>query len=274
MDKYAVFGHPIKHSKSPVIHRQFAQQFGDALSYEAILAPLDGFQATLEAFFSNGGKGANVTLPFKEQAYSLSTQLTQRAQLAGAVNTLKYLNDGTLLGDNTDGAGLVQDLIAQGAELNGASVLLIGAGGAARGCIYPLLQTGVKQLVIANRTAEKALQLAELFKSYGNVIGTALSSVPINNYDYVINSTSSSVTGDVPNMPVEHLLHCKLAYDMFYSDERTSFLDWVKRHNPDTRLVDGLGMLLGQAAEAYYLWLGKMPQTQELLNDMRSGENE
>jgi shikimate dehydrogenase len=272
MDKYAVFGHPIKHSKSPAIHQQFARQCGDALSYEAILAPLDGFQSSIEAFFSDGGCGANITLPFKEQAYALADTLTQRAQLAGAVNTLKRLEDGRLLGDNTDGAGLVKDLLDQGAQLKGARLLLLGAGGAARGCIYPLLCAGVRDIVIANRSVEKAAALANEFQSQGKIYSYALNEIPYQHFDIVINSTSLSVTGKVPNIDACLIAQCHFAYDMFYDDKPTSFLKWVSKYNTQCKLVDGLGMLVGQAAEAYCLWRGIMPDTDTVYKVLR-GEN-
>ncbi|MCF6437460.1 shikimate dehydrogenase [Pseudoalteromonas sp. MMG022] len=272
MDKYAVFGHPIKHSKSPLIHQAFARQCMDQISYEAILAPLDGFKESIEKFFASGGKGANVTLPFKEQAFELADQLTQRAQLAGAVNTLKRLDDGKLLGDNTDGAGLVSDLIQHNALLDNATVLLIGSGGAARGGIYPLLQAGVSKVVIANRTASKAQSLAAEFLPFGDVSGCGLQDIPQDEFTIVINSTSSSVTGEVPDISPSVLQQCVLAYDMFYSDQRTSFLTWVASHNAKAQLVDGLGMLIGQAAEAYEVWRNKKPNTEHVINAMKNKE--
>ncbi|CAM4269168.1 shikimate dehydrogenase [Pseudoalteromonas byunsanensis] len=271
MDKYAVFGHPIKHSKSPLIHQAFARQCMDQISYEAILAPLDGFKESVETFFASGGKGANVTLPFKEQAFELADKLTQRAKLAGAVNTLKLLDDGKLLGDNTDGAGLVYDLERHNAPLSNATVLLIGSGGAARGCIYPLLQAGVAQIVVANRTANKAESLATDFLQFGDVSGCGLQDIPQGRYTIVINSTSSSVTGEVPNISPSILQDCILAYDMFYSEQRTSFLTWVASHNADSKLVDGLGMLFGQAAEAYEIWRDKKPNIEHVINGMKNG---
>ncbi|KAF7785436.1 shikimate dehydrogenase [Pseudoalteromonas rubra] len=271
MDKYAVFGNPIKHSKSPAIHTQFAGQFNSVIEYRAILAELPEFEATVTTFFAEGGLGANVTLPFKERAYQLAGQLTERARLAGAVNTLMPQPDGSLLGDNTDGAGLVADLLRHTATLSGASILLIGAGGAARGCVYPLLQAGAASVVIANRTAEKAQQLAQLFSDYGNVQGVALNEVPVQNYDLVINSTSSSVTGLVPDIDPQHVSTCTLAYDMFYSDQQTAFLAWVATHNAAAQCVDGMGMLVGQAAEAFALWRGQTPEVTPVLNAMKEG---
>ncbi|TMP26639.1 shikimate dehydrogenase [Pseudoalteromonas rubra] len=271
MDKYAVFGNPIKHSKSPAIHTQFAGQFNSVIEYRAILAELSEFESTVMEFFAQGGQGANVTLPFKERAYQLAGQLTERARLAGAVNTLMPQPDGTLLGDNTDGAGLVADLLRHTETLSGARILLIGAGGAARGCIFPLLQAGAATVVIANRTAEKAQQLAQLFGEYGEVQGVALNDIPDKHYDLVINSTSSSVTGQVPDIAPQHVSNCSLAYDMFYSDQQTAFLAWVAEYNAKALCVDGMGMLVGQAAEAFALWRGQMPEVAPVLNAMKEG---
>ncbi|MBD1581899.1 shikimate dehydrogenase [Pseudoalteromonas sp. S16_S37] len=271
MDKYAVFGHPIKHSKSPMIHQAFARQFDEQISYEAILAPLDGFKESVAAFFASSGKGANVTLPFKEEAFRLADKLTERAKLAGAVNTLKRIESGELLGDNTDGAGLVADLLRQGAQLDGAKILLLGAGGAARGCIFPLLQAGVSCIVIANRTQGKAQTLAQEFSQFGDVVGCGLDNINNADFSVVINSTSSSVTGETPNIDPAHIQDCVFAYDMFYSDQQTSFLDWVATYNSSAKLVDGLGMLIGQAAEAYYVWRDKYPDVTKVINAFKQG---
>ncbi|NOU51397.1 shikimate dehydrogenase [Pseudoalteromonas sp. JBTF-M23] len=271
MDKYAVFGHPIKHSKSPMIHQAFARQYGELISYEAILAPLDGFKESIDAFFAAGGKGANVTLPFKEEAFSLADKLTERAKLAGAVNTLKRIDAGLLLGDNTDGAGLVADLLRQGAQLENAKILLLGAGGAARGCIFPLIQAGVSSIEIANRTQSKAQTLAQAFSQYGDVIGCGLDNISNADFSIVINSTSSSVSGDTPNIDPVHIQACVLAYDMFYSDQQTSFLDWVATYNSSAKLLDGLGMLIGQAAEAYYVWRDKHPDVTQVIHEFKQG---
>lgn len=269
MDKYAVFGNPIKHSKSPAIHAQFAQQCQQQLEYEAILAPEDAFIQTASTFFAQGGCGANVTLPFKEQAFAFADTLTERAKLAGAVNTLIKQQDGSITGDNTDGAGLVRDLMKHQTKLEGATVLLIGAGGAAKGCIYPLLQAGAKRIVVTNRTESKALQLAEQFASYGEVTGCGLNNTPDIGFDIVINSTSSSITGQVPDVSPTVITSCLVAYDMFYSDQQTSFLDWVAQHNQQTQLFDGIGMLVEQAAEAFYQWRGVRPDTSETFRLIR-----
>ncbi|KZN42110.1 hypothetical protein N474_00985 [Pseudoalteromonas luteoviolacea CPMOR-2] len=265
MDKYAVFGNPIKHSKSPEIHSQFASQLNEHIEYTAILAPEDGFVSSIKDFFAGGGKGANVTLPFKEVAFEYADTLTERAKLAGAVNTLKLQDDGLVLGDNTDGAGLVADLQRHQVQLQGAIVLLLGAGGAARGCVYPLLKAGVKHIVIANRTVAKANALAELFAPYGEVSATALDDIPDLPYTGVINSTSSSVTGDIPCISSRTITKVAWGYDMFYSNTRTSFLTWIADNNKACYLMDGIGMLIGQAAEAYSVWRGKYPDVDPVL---------
>lgn len=232
MDKYAVFGNPIKHSKSPAIHAQFAASLNEQIQYSAILAPTDAFEKTVAEFFAAGGKGANVTLPFKEQAFAMVDELTEQAKIAGAVNTIKQLEDGSLLGDNTDGVGLVKDLLANKVTLKRQRVLLIGAGGAARGVIQPLLNEQIESLTIANRTAEKAKALASHFNGEIDVQGFALNDIPANNYDVVINSTSSSVTGDLPGIAKECVAKCQCAYDMFYANDDTTFTCWVKSINP------------------------------------------
>ncbi|WMN58658.1 shikimate dehydrogenase [Pseudoalteromonas xiamenensis] len=269
MDKYAVLGNPIKHSKSPMIHTLFAQQLGDALTYEPILAPIEAFEKTLRAFFVNGGRGANVTLPFKEEAYQCVDVLTERAKLAGAVNTIKQLSDGSLLGDNTDGAGLVADLRRHGVKLKNSSILLLGAGGAARGAVFPLLKEGISTLHIANRTAHKADNLASHFRTYGSVTSSGLTDIPDVHYDVIINASSSSVTGDALPIDARFIEHASCAYDMFYQNELTSFLSRARECNDQVQCIDGLGMLVGQAAEAYLLWREKLPEVELVLNRMK-----
>ena len=271
MDKYAVFGNPIKHSKSPKIHQEFAIQANEEIEYTAILAPLDEFEQSIKTFIADGGKGANVTVPFKEQAYSLADELTERARTAGAVNTLKVNKDGSLLGDNTDGIGLVNDILSTGVALADKRVLLIGAGGAARGALLPLLEQQLAKLTIINRTKEKAIKLQEEFASYGEVDVDGFDSEPSDIYDIVINSTSASITGEVPPISPTYVANCELAYDMFYSNEPTSFNKWVNSTCPSAKTLDGSGMLVGQAAEAYYVWRNFRPSTQSLIEKLVSG---
>lgn len=267
-DRYAVFGHPIAHSKSPQIHRLFAQQTGQDLTYEAILAPLEGFTSAAQEFFQQG-LGANVTLPFKEEAYRLVDQLTDRARLAGAVNTLKRQADGSLLGDNTDGAGLVSDLkINTGLSLAGLNILLLGAGGAVRGVIEPLLAEQPARLVIANRTEEKAQQLAQLFADFGSVEVSRFEALQTP-FDLIINGTSASLGGAIPPISANCIQagHTR-CYDMMYSKEPTAFNQWALQQGA-AQVLDGLGMLVEQAAESFALWRGVRPETPSVLSLLR-----
>jgi shikimate dehydrogenase len=265
MDKYAVFGNPIKHSKSPKIHAEFARQTGELLSYEAILAPIDEFEKTLLDFLHSGGRGANITLPFKEQALLLADELTERAKRAGAVNTVMLLNNGKLLGDNTDGAGLVTDLVRNEVELTGKRVLLIGAGGAARGVIFPLFQAGIAALHIVNRTANKAEELALEFSSIGEVSGSGFDKLPVASFDIIINASSASVGNNALPISAAYFEQASFAYDMFYQIEDTAFMLQAKQHNPTIRAVDGIGMLVGQAAESFTLWRNVKPSVEPVL---------
>ena len=263
-DRYAVFGHPIAHSKSPLIHAAFARQTGEVLTYEAILAPLDGFAASVADFVAHGGRGANVTVPFKEEAFQLATQKTPRAALAGAVNTLLFSETG-ITGDNTDGAGLVADLAGNlHIGLAGARILLLGAGGAARGVIGPLLDAGVANIAIANRTVDKAVTLANLFDS--RVGGTGFDS-PDSPFDVVINATSASLSGDLPPISRAVFATGTLAYDMMYGRD-TPFLALARDCYATT--ADGIGMLVEQAAEAFYLWRGVRPDTAPVIASLRA----
>ncbi len=268
MDRYGVFGNPIGHSKSPLIHRLFAQQTGQQLSYEALLAPLDDFPGFARQFFATG-LGANVTVPFKEAAYRLADSLSDRARRAGAVNTLKKLEDGRLLGDNTDGAGLVRDLtVNAGVPLKSQRILLLGAGGAVRGVLEPLLAEQPAALVIANRTVEKAEQLAREFADLGPVVASGFDWIdaPV---DLIINGTSASLAGELP--PIAPSLiqpgHTQ-CYDMMYGKEPTAFNRWAAQQGA-ARCLDGLGMLLEQAAEAFLLWRGVRPDTAAVLVELR-----
>lgn len=267
-DRYAVFGNPIAHSKSPQIHRLFAQQTGQDLTYETILAPLDDFTSVAKDFFQQG-QGANITVPFKEDAYRLADQLTERARLAGAVNTLKRQADGSLLGDNTDGAGLVNDLSNNaGISLTGLNILLLGAGGAVRGVLEPLLAQQPARLVIANRTEEKAAHLASLFADFGLVEVSHFEALQTP-FDLIINGTSASLSGAVPPIPVLCVqAGHTLCYDMMYSKEPTAFNQWALECGA-ARALDGLGMLVEQAAESFALWRGVRPETQSVLSLLR-----
>jgi len=268
MDRYVVFGNPIGHSKSPLIHRLFAEQTGEQLEYSTLLAPLDDFCAAAQAFFVEG-RGANVTVPFKEEAFRLADSLTARAQRAGAVNTLSKLADGSLLGDNTDGAGLVRDLtVNAGFSLRGKRILLLGAGGSVRGILEPLLAEQPASVTIANRTVEKAELLAQLFADLGAVSASGFDWLeePV---DLIINATSASLSGDVPPIASGLIEPGRtLCYDLMYGKEPTSFCRWATEHGA-VRALDGLGMLAEQAAEAFYLWRGVRPDTAPVLAELR-----
>ena len=269
-DRYCVFGNPISHSKSPAIHAAFAAQTGQDISYERRLAPLDGFADAVRQFIAGGGKGANVTVPFKLDACALADSLTPRARAAGAVNTLSFC-DGAIAGDNTDGAGLVRDIEHNaGVALEGRRVLLVGAGGAARGVILPLLGGRPAELVIANRTCATAEALALQFTPL------AAPGVPVRacgfdaleaGFDIVINATSASLNGALPPLPPAVFGSRTLALDMMYGAAPTVFMQFAAGHG--ARVRDGLGMLVEQAAEAFFVWRGVRPETAAVLARMR-----
>jgi shikimate dehydrogenase len=269
-ERYAVVGHPISHSKSPAIHAAFAAQTGQDMSYEALLAPLEGFAATVGKFRAEGGRGMNITVPFKEEAWRLADRLTERARLAGAVNTFMFGDD--VLGDNTDGAGLVRDLEWLGGRLDGARVLLLGAGGAARGVVLPLLDAGVARLFIANRTADKARGLETHFSGHDGRAALAAggwqdaADAP---YDIVINATSASLSDQAPPLPDGLYAPGSLAYDMVYGRGLTAFLEQARAQGAGT-LADGLGMLVEQAAAAFELWRGVRPDTAPVRDMLRA----
>jgi shikimate dehydrogenase len=265
-DKYAVIGHPISHSKSPLIHRMFAEQTGQDISYEAIEAPLDGFAATIERLRSEGYKGCNVTVPFKFEAFKLATQLSERAQTAQAVNTLRFDASG-IFGDNTDGAGLVADIEHNlGISLRNKRVLLMGAGGAAYGVVLPLLHAGA-HIAVANRTAGKARQLAVAFAGSGNVTGCGYDELGEQQFDAIINATSAGLSDSKIELPETIFAPGALAYDMMYGRE-TPFMAFARAHG--ARVADGLGMLVEQAAEAFFLWRGMRPDTSPVLEKLRA----
>lgn len=266
---YAVFGNPIAHSKSPFIHAAFAAQTGADLVYQARLAPVDDFAGALRAFVAEGGRGANVTVPFKEEAFRLCDELTPRAARAGAVNTLSFAG-ARVLGDNTDGAGLVADIEGNlGVALAGKRVLLLGAGGAARGVIEPLLAAGVGELAVANRSADKAVALAAAFADLAPVGGGSFASLAGRSFDVVINATSASLAGARLPLPDGLFAAEALAYDMMYGKGETPFLAQAREAGA-ARLADGLGMLVGQAAEAFAVWRGVRPAGAPVLQALRA----
>lgn len=268
MQRYAVFGNPIAHSQSPFIHSQFAAQTGLSLTYEALLAPLDDFASSLQTFFAEGGNGANVTVPFKEQAFTLANELSERARRAGAVNTLIKLDNGQIRGDNTDGAGLVNDLLEHGITLTGQRILLLGAGGAVRGALEPLLAQKPAEVCIANRTVERAEQLAREFADLGPVVAAGYDWIDAP-ADLIINGTSASLQGELPPLAPSLVKAGHTAcYDMMYGKNTTAFNQWAQSLHA-ARTLDGLGMLVGQAAEAFYIWTGQRPKTAPVMQALR-----
>lgn len=265
-DRYCVFGNPIKHSKSPLIHGEFASQTQQAMAYTAELAPVEGFADAWRAFVADGGRGANVTVPFKSDAFALCDTLSHRAKRAQAVNTLIVGGNGRIYGDTTDGVGLVRDLAYHRVALAGKRVLVLGAGGAVRGILEPLLAEQPSEVVVANRTAEKAEQLAEAFADLGSIQGGGFASVK-GPFDVVINGTSASLAGELPPLPEALFAEGAWAYDMMYSAEPTVFLQWAGPRG--AKLLDGLGMLVEQAAESFFLWRNVRPETASVRTQLR-----
>ncbi len=275
-DRYCVFGNPIAHSRSPQIHALFARQTHQDLSYEAILAPLEDFAGSVEAFRLAGGRGANVTVPFKEQAFRLCREVSPRAAAAKAVNTLVFRQEG-VFGDNTDGAGLVIDITRNlGFSLADKRLLLLGAGGASRGAIAPLLEHRPARLVVANRTPEKASALGAEFGSVamdlglptGTLSASGFRELADQQFDLVINATSASLGDVAVNLPASVFTLGSLAYDMVYGRGMTPFLRMADEEGAG-RLADGLGMLVEQAAEAFMIWRGIRPDTAPVLAALR-----
>ena len=275
MDTYCVFGHPIEHSKSPWIHARFAQLTGQTLQYHKTLVPLDDFANTVHAFRANGGKGCNVTLPFKTEAAALATRCSPRVSLAQACNTLKF-EGGDIYGENTDGLGLVTDLVGNaGCALQGKSVLLIGAGGAAAGVLGPLLSEKPRSLWVVNRTVDKATQLVQRHAALAHaegvdcqVFGLQHEAVHSQSFDVVINASSSSLhQGELP-VPASVLSAQGMACDLMYGPAAQRFMQWATAHGAVAR--DGLGMLVEQAAESFQLWRGVRPPTGPVLADLRA----
>nr|WP_324257115.1 shikimate dehydrogenase [Cellvibrio fontiphilus] len=267
-DLYAVFGNPINHSKSPVIHRQFAEQTGQDMHYNKQLVNEGEFELAAQEFFAQGGKGLNITVPFKLNAFAFAQKRTTRAERAGAVNTLAKLSDGTILGDNTDGIGMIHDMHNLGWELEGKRVLILGAGGAVRGILQPLLEEKPGQVVIANRTPEKAEELAKNFLDLGDIRAKSFAQLQGDHFDLVINGTSASMQGELPPLPDDLLAANACCYDMMYGAEPTIFLAWAKQHGA-AQVADGLGMLIGQAAEAFYLWRQIRPEVIPVITALR-----
>lgn len=265
MDKYAVWGNPIAQSKSPAIHQYFAQQTQQVMEYTAILGDEQNFEQQIKDFFSKGAKGCNITAPFKERAYQLADQYSERALSARACNTLKKLDNGKLYADNTDGAGLVSDLQRLGYLKPHQHILILGAGGATKGVLLPLLQAQQK-ILIANRSLSKAQELATKFSQYGQIQAVELAKIPVQKFDLVINATSLGLQGKTVDIHPEILQKATAVYDMQYAkDADTPFIALAKRLGV-TNVSDGLGMLIGQAAHSFKLWRGIMPDVESLFN--------
>ncbi|VAW82790.1 Shikimate 5-dehydrogenase I alpha [hydrothermal vent metagenome] len=266
---YAVMGNPIAHSKSPCIHRLFAKQTDQTLGYDALLIDKGKFSAAVAEFFSAGGKGLNVTVPFKQEAWQITDHLSDRAECAGAVNTLWRDQQGHLHGDNTDGIGLVRDLTKNLlVDLQNKTILLLGAGGAARGALAPLLAEQPASLHIANRTRARALELAKTFAEFGSVQASGFDAIEARQFDVVINATAAGLQGKVPALPADIIGSVSFCYDMMYSTEPTAFMQYAAQQGCH-QTCDGLGMLVEQAAEAFHLWRGIMPNTAPVIAALR-----
>jgi shikimate dehydrogenase len=260
-DRYAVIGHPVAHSRSPQIHRLFAQQCQQYMVYSAIDVMPEQLRSWVAKFFAASGCGLNVTVPHKQSLLTLPSRLSERARTAGALNTLVRDAQGQLLGDNTDGIGLVRDLTEHlGVTVTAHRVLVLGAGGAARGVIAPLLELKPAQLTVANRTIERAAALATSFSALGPVRATTLSDLHGSTYDLIINATAASLQGEVPAVPASVFGKQSLCYDMGYGEQDTAFVRWAREHGA-ARTCSGLGMLIEQAAESFYAWRGLRQNT-------------
>ncbi|MBA4142763.1 MAG: shikimate dehydrogenase [Nitrosospira sp.] len=267
-DLYAVIGNPVVHSKSPLIHLEFSRQTGQDIGYEALPAPEDAFTAAVAGFRQRGGKGMNVTVPFKLEACKISSHLTERASAAQAVNTLSF-NTREIFGDNTDGVGLVRDItVNREFSLGAKRILLMGAGGAARGVLLPLLEREPRVLTIANRTRQKAAELQQQFSRYGNIVSGDYADLKGEEFDLIINATSASLKGELPTLPPGIFAARSMAYDMMYGNEYNLFLQHAERQGA-MRLANGTGMLVEQAAESFFVWRGIRPKTAPVIEMLR-----
>lgn len=269
-DRYLVLGNPIEHSLSPEIHRQFASQTGQLIEYDRRLVNIGEFEAALQMIRQEGVSGANVTVPFKEAAFSAATRVSLRARNAGAANTLVFWEDGSIHADNTDGVGLVSDIkIAHQVDIAGKRVLILGAGGAVRGVLKPLLDEAPASITIANRTIEKARLLQAIYKDAFPIAVENFSGLADRQFDMVINGTSLGLQGQVVSLPPAIFSESALAYDMMYGNGSLPFLEWAESQGAG-RVLDGLGMLVGQAAESFYVWRGIRPDTAPVIQAMRT----
>ena len=269
VSNYAVFGNPVKHSKSPQIHTLFARQTGIALNYQSIGVPIEKFSEYVDLFSSQGGKGLNITVPFKEEACSLCTTLTQRAEISGSVNTIQFDENKNIHGDTTDGQGLINDLsVNHGIKIENKSVLILGAGGSVKAILEPLCIQKPGQIVIANRTVSRAEQLADKFSDQGNIEARSFSKLSSRSFDLIINGTSLSLMGELPPIPENIIDNGACCYDLMYADKATIFMQWATEHGASI-VLDGLGMLVEQAAEAFLIWHGVKPDTASVIKILR-----
>jgi len=267
MDVYGVVGNPINHSKSPKIHLLFGQQVGHDIFYQKISATDENFVDTLERFFTEGGKGLNITVPFKEQAFQLADSLSNNAQSCGSVNTFTFSEDGRIHGESTDGIGLIKDLENNQISLENTRILILGAGGATRGIVPALFSSSVRSIVLCNRTMEKAELLQEEFLPYGETIYQASEELS-GSFDLIINATSASLSGEIPDMP-DTIIPGSVCYDLAYTYGETPFQKWTKQNNSEKSL-QGWGMLVEQAAESFYIWRGVRPKTEEIIQKLQA----
>jgi shikimate dehydrogenase len=267
MLKLAVFGNPIEHSLSPIIHAEFARQTNIAVSYVKILADKNGFQRAAQTFIDEGASGFNITVPFKLDAFEFATELTLNAKMAGAVNTIKVQNN-RFIGENTDGIGLLRDLTHNlKLDLNQKTILILGAGGAAQGILLPLLKQNPKRIMIANRSENKAKKLQKDFSTYGKVCGFALDKIKNEPVDILINATSASLDNTMPTIATG-CADGAVCYDLMYA-QQTPFMRWAKQNNA-SMVVDGLGMLVEQAACSFEFWTGKQVNTQRIMRQLKT----
>lgn len=269
VDNYCVMGNPVRHSKSPQIHAAFARQTGQNIHYQAILIEEGKFSGALAAFQEQGGKGLNITIPFKRAAWEIADNLSVAAKRAQAVNTLWFDKFGKCQGDTTDGTGLIRDLVENhDISLAGEEILILGAGGAVRGILDPVFDHKPERIVIANRTVARAEELADAFSDRGNITTCRYEELSGQQFHYVINGTAASLQGEVPPLPDDLLGKDAFCYDMMYASEDTVFIRWANSHGA-ARAYDGLGMLVEQAAESFYIWRGVRPETAPVLKMLR-----
>ncbi len=268
-DRYAVMGNPVAHSRSPTIHAAFARQCGHQLTYTAIQVDVGGFAQAVDHFQAAGGRGLNVTVPFKREAWELCDVRSARAEQAGAVNTISFQPDGKTQGDNTDGVGLIGDILMNhGGQISGRRVLVLGAGGAVRGVLGPIMEQQPDELVIANRTVDKARELAAEFDALGKIAACTYSALAGKSFDLVINGTAASLQGELPPLPEDILAKGAWCYDMMYGASSITFVRWAEAHGAD-KALDGLGMLVEQAAASFYIWRGVRPDTAPVIKELR-----